>query len=183
MQSSFLKEHWQIRVRFGKMLFTKNKKTYFVRDNVAKIACQVIGGLLSLPFTQVLWQAKWSDFHEKQVERGLQSTLEVSLMYGFFVEIIGTFITTMCDFMSRSPALKKFRAVIRGNRGTRNRPVRFSGLSRNSSQMYKLVRAIEIPSVGEQKYSQLLRAKETIWALVTCASLHLTEHANFQFKE
>ena len=89
------------------------KKAYFVRDNVAKIACQVIGGLLSFPFTQVLWQAKWSDFHEKQVERGLQSTLEVSLMYGFFIEIIGTFITTMCDFLSRGPALRKFNAVIR----------------------------------------------------------------------
>lgn len=91
-----------------------DKKGYFfTRDNVAKITCQVIGGILSFPFTQVIWQAKWSDFHEKQVERGLQSTLEVSLMYGFLIETLGTFITTMCDFLSRGPALKNFNAVIR----------------------------------------------------------------------
>lgn len=93
--------------------YVVDKKGYFIRDNVAKIACQVIGGLLSFPFTQVIWQAKWSDLHEKQVERGLQSTLEVSLMYGFLIELVGTFITTMCDFLSRGPALKKFNAVIR----------------------------------------------------------------------
>lgn len=90
-----------------------DKKGYFTRENVAKITCQVIGGILSFPFTQLIWQAKWSDFHEKQVERGLQSTLEVSLMYGFLIETLGTFITTMCDFLSRGPALKNFNAVIR----------------------------------------------------------------------
>ena len=89
------------------------KQAYFVKDNVAKITCQVVGGLLSFPFIQLLWQSSWSDFHDKQVKRGLRSTLEVSLLYGFVIEILGTFVTTMSDFLSRGQALKKFNAVIR----------------------------------------------------------------------
>ena len=89
------------------------KEAYFVKNNVAKIACQVIGGLLSFPFIQLLWQSSWSELHDQQVRRGLRSTLEVSLLYGFFIEIFGTFVTTMSDFASRGKALRKFNAVIR----------------------------------------------------------------------
>ena len=33
------------------------KKTYWVKDNVAKVTFQVIGGFLSFPFIQFLWQS------------------------------------------------------------------------------------------------------------------------------
>ena len=89
------------------------EKAYWVKHNVAKIAFQVIGGLLSFPFIQFLWQSTWSEFHYQQVRKGLRSTLEVSLLYGFSIEILATFVTVMSDFLSRGRALKKFNAVIR----------------------------------------------------------------------
>jgi len=90
-----------------------SKKAYWVKDNVAKVGFQVIGGLLSFPFIQFLWQSTWSEFHYQQVKKGLRSTLEVSLIYGFTIEILATFVTVMSDFLSRGHALKKFNAVIR----------------------------------------------------------------------
>lgn len=89
------------------------KKAYWVRDNVAKIGFQLIGGLLSFPFIQFLWQSTWSEFHYQQVKKGLRSTLEVSLLYGFSIEIIATFVSQMSDFLSRGHVLKKFNSVIR----------------------------------------------------------------------
>ena len=90
-----------------------DKKAYWVKDNVAKVTFQVVGGFLSFPFIQFLWQSTWSDFHYQQVKKGLRSTLEVSLLYGFTIEILATFVTTMSDFLSRRHALRKFNAVIR----------------------------------------------------------------------
>ena len=83
------------------------KKAYWVKNNVAKVTFQVIGG-----FIQFLWQSTWSDFHYQQVKKGLRSILEVSLLYGFSIEILATFVTAMSDFSSRH-ALRKFNAVIR----------------------------------------------------------------------
>lgn len=88
------------------------KKAYWVKHNVAKVTFQVIGGFLSFPFIQFLWQSTWSDFHYQQVKKGLRSTLEVSLLYGFTIEILATFVTAMSDFLSRH-TLRKFNAVIR----------------------------------------------------------------------
>lgn len=89
------------------------KKAHWVKDHVAKITFQVIGGLLSFPFIQFLWQSTWSDYHYQQVKRGLRSSLEVSLLYGFSIEILATFVTVMSDFLSRGQSLMKFNAVIR----------------------------------------------------------------------
>ena len=88
------------------------KNGYWVADNIAKIVFQVIGGLLSFPFIQMLWKSTWSEFHYQQVKKGLRSTLEVSLLYGFSIEIMATFVTAICDFLSRG-ALKKYNPVIR----------------------------------------------------------------------
>ena len=88
------------------------EKAYWVKHNVAKITFQVVGGFLSFPFIHFLWQSTGSDFHYHQVKRGLRSTLEVSLLYGFSIEILATFVTTMSDFLSRH-SLRKFNAVIR----------------------------------------------------------------------
>lgn len=89
------------------------KKAYLVKENIAKVIFQLIGGLLSFPFIQFLWQSTWSEFHFQQVKKGLRSTLEVSLLYGISIEIMATFVTAMSDFMSRGHALKKFNSVIR----------------------------------------------------------------------
>ena len=88
------------------------KKGYWVADNVAKIVFQVLGALLSFPFIQMLWLSTWSELHYQQVKRGLRSTLDVSLLFGFSIEILATFVTTMSDFLSRG-GLKRFNPVIR----------------------------------------------------------------------
>lgn len=89
------------------------KKGYWVADNVAKIAFQLIGALLSFPFIQMLlWQSTWSGLHYQQVRKGLRSTLEVSLLFGISIEILATFVTAMSDFLSRD-GLKKYNPIIR----------------------------------------------------------------------
>lgn len=88
------------------------KKGYWVADNIAKIVFQIVGALLSFPFIQMLWKSTWSDFHHQQVKKGLRSTLEVSLLYGFSIEILATFVTAISDFMSRG-TLKKYNPIIR----------------------------------------------------------------------
>ena len=88
------------------------KKGYWMADNVVKIVFQLLGALLSFPFIQMLWKSTWSDFHYQQVKKGLRSTLEVSLLYGFSIEILATFVTAMSDFLSRG-GLKKYNPVIR----------------------------------------------------------------------
>ena len=88
------------------------KKGPWVADSVAKILFQLVGALLSFPFIQALWKSTWSELHFKQVKNGLRSTLEVSLLLGFSIEILATFVTSMSDFLSRG-ILKKYNPVIR----------------------------------------------------------------------
>lgn len=88
------------------------KKGYWVVDNVTKIVFQLVGALVSFPFIQMLWKSTWSDLHHQQVRKGLRSTLEVSLLYGIWIEILATFVTAISDFLSRG-RLKKYNPVIR----------------------------------------------------------------------
>ena len=84
----------------------------WLTDNIAKIVFQVLGALLSFPFIQMLWLSTWSELHYQQVKKGLRSTLDVSLLYGFSIEILATFVSTTSDFLSRG-TLRRFNPVIR----------------------------------------------------------------------
>lgn len=84
----------------------------WLTDNLAKIVFQVLGALLSFPFIQMLWLSTWSELHYQQVKKGLRSTLDVSLLYGFSIEILATFVSTTSDFLSRG-TLRRFNPVIR----------------------------------------------------------------------
>ncbi|XP_022787457.1 uncharacterized protein LOC111327513 [Stylophora pistillata] len=88
------------------------EKGYWLSDNIAKIFFQVLGALLSFPFIQMLWLSTWSELHYQQIKRGLRSTLDVSLLYGFSIEILATFVSTASDFLSRG-TLRRFNPVIR----------------------------------------------------------------------
>ena len=73
---------------------------------------QLLGALLGYPFVQTLWRHTASEIHTQQLEKGLFSTLEVSLLFGFCVEVGATFIATMSDYLSRG-SLRRLNPVIR----------------------------------------------------------------------
>ncbi|XP_031566796.1 uncharacterized protein LOC116301815 [Actinia tenebrosa] len=84
----------------------------WVVDFVTKVSSQLTGALLAFPFMKLVWQSTASEIHFKQLSRGLSSSLEVSVLVGFSIEITATFVLTMIDFLTRG-GLRKFNPLVR----------------------------------------------------------------------
>ena len=93
-------------------IVNRGARRSWVVDFVTKVSSQLSGALLAFPFMKFVWQSTASEIHFKQLSRGLSSSLEVSVLVGFAVEITTTFILTMIDFLTRG-GLRKFNPHIR----------------------------------------------------------------------
>lgn len=92
----------------------RNARKSWMVDFVTKVCSQLTGALLAFPFMQFVWKSTSSELHFKQLNQGLSSSLEVSLLVGFVVEITTTFLLTMTDFLTRG-GLRLFNPYIRAS--------------------------------------------------------------------
>lgn len=93
-------------------IVSRGARKSWVVDFVTKVSSQLTGALLAFPFMKFIWQSTASEIHFKQLSRGLSSSLEVPVSFGFAIEITATFILTMIDFLTRG-GLRKFNPLVR----------------------------------------------------------------------
>lgn len=89
----------------------KSRKSWII-DFVTTVCSQLTGALLAFPFMQFVWKSTASELHFKHLNKGLSSSLEVSLLFGFLVEVVTTFVLTMIDLLTRG-GLRVFNPYIR----------------------------------------------------------------------
>lgn len=93
-------------------IVSRGLRRSWVVDFVTKVSSQLTGALLAFPFMKLIWQSTASEIHFRQLSRGLSSSLEVSVLVGFAIEITATFLLTMIDFLTRG-GLRKFNPFVR----------------------------------------------------------------------
>lgn len=69
------------------------------------VAIQILAAVAAHPFVKLLWGRSYSEFHNKILFSDCKTTLEVSFMHGFIVEILTTFVAWSTDYFT--PVNKK----------------------------------------------------------------------------